>query len=217
MLEQSDATGWMGMFCLNLMRIALELARGEPGLRGHGDEVPPALRLRCVRDEEHGRPRRTAVRRARTASSTTCCATPTAASQKFRVRSLVGLIPLFAVERLELEWIEPFKEFTANLNWFLKNRRHLVDSVIHPLERPDGKTNVPAHDRRHRAAAPVARPRARRARVPVALRHPLAIEAARGAAVRVGRSPRHLRARRVGRETCAGSERGTDRAAAIIS
>ena len=25
-LEQSDATGWMGMFCLNLMRIALELA-----------------------------------------------------------------------------------------------------------------------------------------------------------------------------------------------
>ena len=26
-IEQSDATGWMGMFCLNLMRIALELAR----------------------------------------------------------------------------------------------------------------------------------------------------------------------------------------------
>ena len=45
-LEQSDATGWMGMFCLNLMRIALELAQGEPGLRGPGDEVPPALRLR---------------------------------------------------------------------------------------------------------------------------------------------------------------------------
>jgi hypothetical protein len=61
-------------------------------------------------------------------------------SQKFRVRSLVGLIPLFAVERLESEWIEPFKEFTANLNWFLRNRRHLVDTVIHPLERPDGKT-----------------------------------------------------------------------------
>jgi hypothetical protein len=66
---------------------------------------------------------------------------PDGSSQTFRVRSLVGLIPLFAVERLELEWIEPFKEFTANLNWFLKNRRHLVDSVIHPLERPDGKTN----------------------------------------------------------------------------
>ena len=31
---------------------------------------------------------------------------------KFRVRSLVGLIPLFAVERLEMDWIEPFPEFT---------------------------------------------------------------------------------------------------------
>ena len=30
MLEQSDATGWMGMFCLNLMRIALELAKENP-------------------------------------------------------------------------------------------------------------------------------------------------------------------------------------------
>jgi len=55
---------------------------------------------------------------------------PDGSSQKFRVRSLVGLIPLIAVERLELEWTEPFKEFTANLNWFLKNRRELVDSVI---------------------------------------------------------------------------------------
>ena len=42
---------------------------------------------------------------------------------RFRVRSLVGLIPLFAVERLELAWIEPFKEFSANLNWFLNNRK----------------------------------------------------------------------------------------------
>ena len=184
-LEQSDATGWMGMFCLNLMRIALELAQGEPGLRGAGDEVLPALRLRRVRDEAHGRPRRTAVGRARTASSTTCCATPTARSQKFRVRSLVGLIPLFAVERLELEWIEPFKEFTANLNWFLKNRRRPGRRGGPPARAGRRQDDLRADDRRHRAAAPAARPRARRARVPVALRHPHPVEAARGAAVRV--------------------------------
>ena len=52
---------------------------------------------------------------------------PDGSFRKFRVRSLVGLIPLFAVERLEIDWIEPFKEFTANLNWFLKNRRDLVE------------------------------------------------------------------------------------------
>ena len=115
---------------------------------------------------------------------------PDGSSQKFRVRSLVGLIPLFAVERLELEWIEPFKEFTANLNWFLKNRRELVDAVIHPLERPDGKTTY--------LLTIVDTAQLRRllghvhdeTRVPVALRHSLAVEAARGAAVRVGRAPR---------------------------
>ena len=45
---------------------------------------------------------------------------PDGGFHKFRVRSLVGLIPLFAVERLEMDWIEPFTEFTGNLNWFLK-------------------------------------------------------------------------------------------------
>ena len=33
-LEQSDGTGWMGMFCLNMMRIALELARENPVYEG---------------------------------------------------------------------------------------------------------------------------------------------------------------------------------------
>ena len=79
-LEQSDATGWMGMFCLNLMRIALELAQGEPGLRGAGHQVLPALRLRRRGHEADGRPQLPALGRARTASSTTCCAIPTAAS-----------------------------------------------------------------------------------------------------------------------------------------
>ena len=78
-LEQSDATGWMGMFCLNLMRIALELARDNPVYEGMAIEVPPALRLRRARDEAHGRPRRARCSTARTGSSTTCCATPTAA------------------------------------------------------------------------------------------------------------------------------------------
>ena len=177
-LEQSDATGWMGMFCLNLMRIALELARDNPVYEGmatkflqHYVYVAYAMKHMGGRDVQ--------LFDSEDGFFYDVLRHPDGSSQKFRVRSLVGLIPLFAVERLELEWIEPFKEFTANLNWFLKNRRHLVDSVIHPLERPDGKTTYLLDDRRHRAAAPVARPRARRARVPVALRHPLAVEAAR--------------------------------------
>lgn len=60
--------------------------------------------------------------------------------RKFHVRSLVGLIPLFAVERLEVAWIEPFKEFSENLRWFLRNRPDLAADVIHPLTAADGST-----------------------------------------------------------------------------
>ena len=88
-LEQSDATGWMGMFCLNLMRIALELAKENRGLRGAGDQVLPALRLRRRRHEEHGQPRLPALGRARTASSTTCSRYPDGAFQQVP-RALAG-------------------------------------------------------------------------------------------------------------------------------
>ena len=43
-LEQADGTAWMGMFCIVLLEMALELARGRSGVRGHGVEVLRALR-----------------------------------------------------------------------------------------------------------------------------------------------------------------------------
>jgi hypothetical protein len=54
--------------------------------------------------------------------------------EKFRVRSLVGIIPLYAVETLKLDDIEPFKEFRDNFLWFVKNRRELTKSCCHYLE-----------------------------------------------------------------------------------
>jgi hypothetical protein len=136
-LEQSDATGWMGMFCLGLMRIALELARENPIYEGlatkflqHYTYVAFAMKHMGNRDyslfdQVDG-------------FFYDVLRYPDGTYKKFRVRSLVGLIPLFAVERLEKEWLEPFKEFRANLNWFLKNRREMVEEVIHTIEL-DGK------------------------------------------------------------------------------
>ena len=136
-LEQSDATGWMGMFCLNLMRIALELAKDNRVYEGlaskffqHYIYVAFAMKHMGRRDytlwdEENGffydvlRSRDGQYRRV-------------------RVCSLVGLIPLFAVERLEVAWIEPFTEFTANLKWFLENRPDMCRQVVHRVER-DGQ------------------------------------------------------------------------------
>jgi hypothetical protein len=67
---------------------------------------------------------------------------PDGSFRKFRVRSLVGLVPLFAVERLERAWIEPFAEFRRNLDWFLTNRRELVGGVVHTLKRNGGVTHL---------------------------------------------------------------------------
>ncbi|HLJ96462.1 MAG TPA: glucosidase [Gemmataceae bacterium] len=137
-LEQADATGWMGMYCLNLMRIALELAKEDSAYEGlatkffeHYVYVAAAMKRMGGRnyqlwDERDG-------------FFYDVLRYPDGQFHKFRVRSLVGLIPLFAVERLEVEWIKPFKEFSGYFAWFMKNRRELVKDVVHPVER-DGET-----------------------------------------------------------------------------
>jgi len=137
-LEQSDATGWMGSFCLYLMRIALELAKENRVYEGlaskffeHYVYVGAAMKHMGKRnyqlwDEED-------------LFFYDVLRFPDGNFQKFRVRSLVGLIPLYAIERLEEDWIKPFPEFTANFHWFLKNRQDLVQRCVTTIER-DGKT-----------------------------------------------------------------------------
>ncbi len=140
-LEQADATGWMGMFCQQMMRIALELAKRNPVYEGlatkffqHYIYIAAAMNNMgnqdCqLWDEEDG-------------FFYDVLRYPDAGYQKFRVRSMVGLIPLFAVERLERKWIESFKEFTANLDWFLSNRRDLCESVVHTVNTGQDTTHV---------------------------------------------------------------------------
>jgi len=132
-LEQSDATGWMAMFCLNMMRIALELALENNAYEGlatkflqHYAYIGAAMKQMGGRDvhlwdEDDG-------------FFYDLLRHPDNSFDKFRVRSLVGLIPLFAVERLEADWIKPFPAFTANLNWFLENRKRFTQFSCHFLE-----------------------------------------------------------------------------------
>jgi hypothetical protein len=60
----------------------------------------------------------------------------------FRVRSLVGLIPLYAVERLEEKWIQPFPIFRENLEWFLEHRKDIVEQCVTTVRRGDDFTHV---------------------------------------------------------------------------
>ena len=141
-LEQSDGTSWMAMYCLNMLAIAHGAGAREPGLRGRGQQVLGALPLHRPRDEPPRRRRRRACGTRRTASSTTCCTCPTAAALPLKVRSMVGLIPLFAVETLEPEMLERLPGFKRRLEWFIDNRPDLTAHVA--CMRTPGPRRAPA-------------------------------------------------------------------------
>ena len=140
-LEQSDATGWMGMLCLQLMRIALELARENKAYEGlatkffqHYIYVGAAMKHMGGRnyqlfDEDDG-------------FFYDVLRSEDGTFEKFRVRSLVGLIPLYAIERLEEKWIEPFKDFNEGMIWFVRNKAHVVQNVCYPVSREGATTHV---------------------------------------------------------------------------
>ncbi len=67
---------------------------------------------------------------------------PDGGFEKIRVRSLVGLIPLYAIERLEDRWIHPFAEFRKNFEWFLANQPELAQNVCYPVERDGQRVHV---------------------------------------------------------------------------
>ena len=127
-IEQSDATSWMGMYCLNMMTIALELSRENPAyedvaskflehfayisramnnIAGHGIKLwdrtegfyYDVLRL------------------------------PDGNSFPMRVRSLVGLIPLFAVETLDSELIDTLPGFKRRMQYFIDNMPEFSECV----------------------------------------------------------------------------------------
>jgi hypothetical protein len=140
-LEQSDATGWMGMFCLNMMRIALELAKENRAYEGlatkffqHYVYIGAAMKHMGGRDYQ--------LWDDQDGFFYDVLRYPDGAFHKFRVRSLVGLIPLYAIERLEEGWIQPFAEFRSHLEWFLKNRQNLVQRCCNTLERRGEKVHI---------------------------------------------------------------------------
>jgi hypothetical protein len=140
-IEQSDATGWMGMFCLILMRIALELAKENPVYEGMASKffqhyVYVAAAMKRMGNREYQ------LWDERDGFFYDVLTFPNGDYHKFRVRSMVGLIPLFAVERLEESWIEPFTIFRSNFHWFMKNRRDLAQGVVHTVEHGHDTTHV---------------------------------------------------------------------------
>ena len=159
-ISQADGTAWMAMYSLNLMRIALELAQDNPVYEdiatkflehflhiakamvdmGDGDAAEPV----GLWDEEDQFYYDNLV-------------LPDGESIPLRVRSLIGLIPLCAVEVLSMKVLDRFPAFALRLKWILKHRPDLAETVSHWNEPGKGNTMLLSLLRRHRLKAVLAR------------------------------------------------------------
>ena len=140
-LKQADATGWMGMYCLNLMRIALELAKENKSYTGlatkffeHYIYIGAAMKNMGGRDFQ--------LWCDRDGLFYDVLSYRDGSYHRLQLRSLVSLIPLYAVERLEETWIDPFPDFKDNFNWFLRNRPELSSVCVSSLENPCGRVHL---------------------------------------------------------------------------
>jgi hypothetical protein len=127
-LEQSDGTSWMAMFTLNLLAIAMELARVDPTYEDvaskfweHFIYIADAMNNvgpdnYSLWDEDDG------------FYYDVLCA-PDGEHFPIRMRSMVGLIPLFAVETLDSYVVDRLPGFKKRMEWFMENRPDLTRNV----------------------------------------------------------------------------------------
>ncbi len=127
-IDQSDGTSWMGMYCLNMLAIALELAKTNSTYEDiaskffeHFLYISDAMNHigdieSSLWDEEDG-------------FYYDVLYLSADRHLTLKVRSMVGLIPLFAVETLEPETIKQLTGFKKRLEWFIRNRPDLKQNV----------------------------------------------------------------------------------------
>jgi hypothetical protein len=129
-INQSDGTSWMAMYSLNLMRIALELAEHNHVYEDIASKffehfLNIAEAMSCMYSAEIG------LWDEEDQFFYDVLNMPDNEKVRLRIRSMVGLIPLFAVETLEPEMLERLPGFRKRLEWFLNHRPDLANLVSH--------------------------------------------------------------------------------------
>jgi Glycosyl hydrolase family 63 C-terminal domain len=149
-LEQADGTAWMAFYCGTMLSMALELAVEEPEYEDiaskffeHFVAIIDAMNaigdVDGLWDETDGFYYDEIKIEGR--------------EIPLRIRSMVGLIPLFAVEILDADLIERLPGFSKRLNWFLENRKDLARHISYMETSHDGQRTshrllaMPSRDR----------------------------------------------------------------------
>jgi hypothetical protein len=148
-LEQADGTGWMAMYSLNMLRIACEIAIENPVYQDmaskffeHYLHIAGAMqaiggdKLNLWDEDDQ--------------FYYDMLHKPNGDAELLKVRSMVGLIPLFAVEVLTPELLAKLPDFKRRVEWVLNNRPDLA-SLVSSWDNPgSGETRLLAILRGHR-------------------------------------------------------------------
>ena len=148
-INQADGTSWMAMFCLNMMRIALELSLHNPvyqdiAVKFFEHFLHIAKAMTNIAGEGIG------LWDDETKFYYDVLALPDGRHVPLKVRSMVGLTPLFAVEIIEPEMLEKAPQFRKRLDWLLANRPDLAKLVSRWYEPGRGQRHLLSLLRGHR-------------------------------------------------------------------
>jgi hypothetical protein len=137
-LDQSDGTSWMAMYTLNMLGIAMELARHDPTYEDvatkfgeHFVYIANAMNNVGHDGQE--------LFDAADGFYYDVLRFPDGSHLPLKVRSMVGLIPLFAVESFEDELLQRLPGFGRRLQWFMVHRPHLMKGCACMEPGPTGR------------------------------------------------------------------------------
>ncbi|PYS49621.1 MAG: glucosidase [Acidobacteria bacterium] len=136
-IEQSDGTSWMAMYTLNLMAIAMELAREDRAYEDVASKFWEHFIFIAYAMNNIGRDN-VDLWNEEDGFYYDVLHTPDGQHIPMRVHSIVGLIPLFAVETLEPEMLDRLPGFRKRMEWFIQNRPDLTGNVA-SMELPGKK------------------------------------------------------------------------------
>jgi hypothetical protein len=127
-LEQSDGTSWMAMYSLNMLAIALELAAENAAYEDVASKFWEHFLYIAHAMNHHG-PDGVSLWDETDGFFYDVLHLPDGSRQPLKVRSMVGLIPLLAVETIEPEVLDRLPAFKRRLEWFVANRPDLTANV----------------------------------------------------------------------------------------
>ncbi|KAM0474855.1 hypothetical protein ACHAPX_007376 [Trichoderma viride] len=140
-LEQADSTGWMAFYCLSMLNIALELAKHRRTYEDiaskffeHFIFISDAMTFRTGQKDEQS------LWNEDDGFYYDAISWGGPWLQQLPVRSLVGLIPLYATATLEPELINKLPSFKKRVDWFIQNRCDLAERNMASIQKR-GKGN----------------------------------------------------------------------------